>query len=87
MFECMNPVVTTLSILKGVPSGGCLCPNMINVRRIGIACLILRKAAPVSASAADETTCLRPLQTVRIGPLLEEMLGGFIGARGGCIPK
>jgi hypothetical protein len=54
---------------------GCGWPISASVVRTTTASFPLRKVAPTSASAADETTCLRNLAMSRMAPLLGWLMG------------
>ena len=56
MWEVSMPWAVELSVLKGLPSGGCGCPSSIAAMRIGQAALPPMYIPPVSASAADDMT-------------------------------
>jgi hypothetical protein len=57
-----------LSVCIGV--GGCGCPILIRVCRIGMAALTLMNNPPISASAADDTTCFKIPKIFKTAPLL-----------------
>jgi hypothetical protein len=64
----LYPVAVVLSVSIGV--GGCLCPNSSNVVLRTASSLAFMKTAHISASAADDITCLRTLLMIEIAPLL-----------------
>jgi hypothetical protein len=61
-------VAVVLSVYIGV--GGCLCPNSSNIVLRTAPSLAFIKNAPISASAADEITCLRTLLMIKIAPFV-----------------
>jgi hypothetical protein len=64
----LYPVVVVLYVSIGV--GGCLCPNYSNVVLRTAPSFALLKTAPISASAADNITCLRTLLMIKIAPFV-----------------
>ena len=56
------PVAVELSLITGVPWGGCGWPSSARATLMGQAFWAARKMPPVSASAAELTTFLRVLQ-------------------------
>ena len=67
MLELTNANAVELSVLIGV--GGCSCPNCFKIYRNGSVSWALMNKPPVSASAADATTCFNVLHTMCKGPL------------------
>ena len=67
MLSCMKPSAVALSVLIEV--GGCGWPKMLSKVRMGIATCALWKTPPVSASAADDTTCRSVLHSTRMALL------------------
>jgi hypothetical protein len=68
----LYPVAVLLSVSIGVE--GCLCPNSSNVVLRTAPSFALMKTAPISASAAEDITCLRTLLTIKIAPLVSFLL-------------
>jgi hypothetical protein len=64
----LYPVAVVLSVSNGV--GGCGCPNYSNVVRRTAPYLAFIKTAPISASAAEDITCLRIVLMIKIAPLV-----------------
>jgi hypothetical protein len=64
----LYPVAVVLSVSIGV--GGCLRPNSSNVVLRTAPSLAVIKTAPISASAAEDMTCLRTLLTIKIAPFV-----------------
>jgi hypothetical protein len=63
----MYPVAVVLSVCSGV--GGCGCPISSNVVSKIVASFALRKTDYISASAADDITCLRTVLMIKTAPL------------------
>jgi hypothetical protein len=64
----LYPVDVVLSVCSGVC--GCGCPISSNVVRKSVAYFALRKTDPISASAADDITCLRIMLMIKMAPLV-----------------
>jgi hypothetical protein len=64
----LYPVAVVLSVSIGV--GGCLCPTSSNVVLMTAPSLAFIKSAPISASAAEDMTCLRTLLIIKIAPFV-----------------
>ena len=58
MLDVSIPWAVELSVLKGLPSGGCGCPSSIAAMRMGQAALPPMYIPPVSTSTADDITRL-----------------------------
>jgi hypothetical protein len=58
------PVAVVFSVSIGV--GGCLCPNYSNAVLTTAPSLAFIKTATISASAAEDMTCLRTLLIIKI---------------------
>jgi hypothetical protein len=54
--------------------GGCGCPNSSNVVRRTDPSFAFIKTAPISASAAEDMTCLRTFLMIKIAPLVSFLL-------------
>jgi hypothetical protein len=61
-----------LSVSIGV--GGCLCPNSSNDVRRNAPSFAFMKTTPISASAAEDITCLRTLLMIKIAPFVSFLL-------------
>ena len=61
------PTVVVLSMCIGV--GGCIWPNSVRAILITLASLAFRNKAPNSASAAEDATNFRTVQSEWMGPL------------------
>jgi hypothetical protein len=64
----LYPVAVVLSVSIGV--GGCLCPNSSNAVLRTAPSLAFIKTDPISASAAEDMTCLRTLLIIKIAPFV-----------------
>jgi hypothetical protein len=64
----LYPVAVVLSVYNGV--GGCGCPNSSNVVQRIAPYLAFIKTAPISASAVEDTPCLRTVLMIKIAPLV-----------------
>jgi hypothetical protein len=60
----LYPVAVLLSV--SICLGGCLCPNSSNVFLRTFPSYAFIKTAPISASAAEDMTCLRTLLIIKI---------------------
>jgi hypothetical protein len=74
----LYPVAVVLSVSIGV--GGYLCPSSSNVVRRTAPSFAFMKTAPISASAAEEITCLRTLLMIKIAPLVSFFVGAGAAA-------
>ena len=74
-----NEEAVWLSVLMAV--GPCGWPKAFNIFQIGIAKVQLLYTPPVSALAAEETTCFRVLHSAWIGAFNVECIGvgGWVG--------
>jgi hypothetical protein len=64
----LYPVVVVLSVSIGM--GGCGCPNSSNVVQRTDPSFAFMKTAPLSASAAEDITCLGTLLMIKIAPFV-----------------
>ena len=67
--EFAKEVTVELSVRMGVAGWGC--PSACNILLMSMATLQLKKSPAVSASAAEETTCLSKWHSICTGPLLD----------------
>jgi accessory gene regulator protein AgrB len=71
ILRLLYPVAVVLSVSIGV--GGCLFPNSSNVVLRIAPSFAFMKTAPVSASAAEDITCLRTLLMIKFAPFVSSL--------------
>jgi hypothetical protein len=73
LFDCTIAVSFGSGIVSFHWCGGCLCPNYSNVVLRTAPSFAFMKTAPISASAADDITCLRTLLIIKIAPFVSSL--------------